>query len=486
MKNSKTLLSLVIAGLFSLSMAFGQSDLFNEGFSGTPDGWSIENTFMSSNNNGLYSGSKSVKLKSDGTTITTSSYNSAAQLSYYFMPRAKSDDASNAGSTIVVQKSTDGGSTWVDVHTTTITEDQAAETKVWYKDSCDIDEATVILKISSSPAASMYIDDLRLTQTPAATNNADLDSIKINDGYVMAEIGKTDYVVDLYYVSAVVVDGTALSPTASVSIAQASDIFSTTEADRTAVITIKSEDETVTTNYNVLFNIIADTLINENFGANTLGSNYTSTAQYMFTPPSNGNTLPESTDGSNVYGFVTNSILQFNALENIDALSFKAALRKDEADDFEIKIFKYTGNDSTLIETLTVAGSGLTTDAWKEISVDVKETAATTIKMITYQTSDHKSRICIDDVVLTRMETSAAVASQNKTKVSVYPNPAQDHLSISGVEGQFAVNIYGLNGVHMLKALNATSIDISAVPSGCYLVKVEAENNTMVQRLIVK
>ncbi len=482
MKNSKTLFSLVMVGLFSLSTVFAQSDLVNEGFSGTPDGWTIENTFMSSSNNGLYEGAKSVKLKNDGTTITTSAYNNAAQLSYYFLPK-KSD---NAGSTILVQKSIDGGTTWTDVHTTTVSQEQADAPGEWYKDSCDINEATVMIKISSTPTSSMYLDDLRLTQTAASADNADLDSIKINDGFMMAEIGKTDYVVDLYYVSEVVVDGTAVSPNATVSVVQPTDIFSDTEADRTAVISIKSEDETVTTDYNVLFNIIADTLVNENFGANTLVSNYTSTAQFMFTTPSNGNTLPESADGSNVYGFVTNSAIEFKAFENIEKLSFKAALRKDESDDFEIKIFKYTGADSTLLETLTVAGSGLTTDAWKEFSVDVNETAATRIKFITYQTSDNSSRICIDDVVLTRTVSSASVREMNMSQVKVYPNPAQDQLNIYGVEGQFMVNIYGLNGVHVLKAVNNSSIDISAVPSGCYLVKVQEENSSSVQKLIVE
>jgi len=214
-------------------------------------------------------------------------------------------------------------------------------------------------------------------------------------------------------------------------------------------------------------------------------SNYNSTAQYLFTTPSGGNDLPASTDGSNVFGFVKNSILTFNAVENAAKLSFKAALRKDLGDNYEIKIFKYTGADSTLLETLSITGSGLDTAQWKDFMLDINETEATSIKFINYQDSED-SRICIDDVVITRAETSASVASLNGTKVSIYPNPAQNQLSISGVEGQFAVNIYALNGVQVLNAVNTTSIDISAISAGCYLVKVQADNATMVQRLIVK
>jgi len=482
MKNFKTLFSLVIACALSISMAYGQEDVFTEGFAGTPSGWSIENTFFSNSSNGVYEGAKSVKLKNDAaTTITTSVYNLAAQLSYYILP--KKDD--NTGATVLVQKSIDGGTTWIDVHTTTVTAEQVADPSVWFKDSCDIDEASVMIKITSTSTSPMYLDDMRLTKTAVGAANTDLDSIFINDGYMMATIGQMDYSVDLCYVPEVLVDASAVSSSATVSVVQAADIFSTIAADRTAVITVKSEDATASTDYNIVLNISTDTLVNENFGSNTLVSNYNSTAQYLFTTPSGGNDLPASTDGSNVFGFVKNSILTFNAVENAAKLSFKAALRKDLGDNYEIKIFKYTGADSTLLETLSITGSGLDTAQWKDFMLDINETEATSIKFINYQDSED-SRICIDDVVITRAETSASVASLNGTKVSIYPNPAQNQLSISGVEGQFAVNIYALNGVQVLNAVNTTSIDISAISAGCYLVKVQADNATMVQRLIVK
>lgn len=477
MKNFKTLFSLVLVFALSIAVANAQTDILTEGFAGSPDGWTIDNSYFGSNNHGLYEGSSSVKLKSSTTTVTTPTYNLVDELFFYYYPKTES----NVGSEILIEVSIDGGENWNEVHTTYV--DAFISDSTWHKDSCYIEEATAMIRFTSTPNASMYLDDVRLTQTPTTSDNADLDSIYINGGFITSTLDQMSYDVDLYYTSEVIVGGTSVDAEATVTVTQASDIFSATEADRTATISIKSKDESVTKDYAIVLNIDMDTLLFETFTNTTLYPPfYTSTAQFITSTPKDGqNTLPV---GDASYGFVNNSILEIYAVKNVATISFKAALRKFESDFFDVELYKYVGADSTLLYTLKVAD--LTTAAWVQYSIPVNETDSTSFKFITMQTSDNASRIFVDDIALIKGETSAISSSRALGNVTLSPNPAQDMLFVSGVSGDFGVSIFNLNGTLVNKTENINRIDISGIAAGAYLVRVDANQASSVQKLIVK
>ncbi|AZA77199.1 T9SS C-terminal target domain-containing protein [Chryseobacterium sp. G0186] len=79
--------------------------------------------------------------------------------------------------------------------------------------------------------------------------------------------------------------------------------------------------------------------------------------------------------------------------------------------------------------------------------------------------------------------------STKADQLKVYPNPVQDYLTVSFDQKIHLVTVYNAAGQLVLtKAINDTQgkIDFSAFPSGVYLVKVNAANNTVKTVKIIK
>jgi len=73
-----------------------------------------------------------------------------------------------------------------------------------------------------------------------------------------------------------------------------------------------------------------------------------------------------------------------------------------------------------------------------------------------------------------------------ENQVTLAPNPANDlvTLTIPGNSTLLAVHIYDNVGRLVMKSANATTLDISALRSGLYMVKVETNLGTQTQRLL--
>lgn len=90
--------------------------------------------------------------------------------------------------------------------------------------------------------------------------------------------------------------------------------------------------------------------------------------------------------------------------------------------------------------------------------------------------------ITLEDVIL-------GVEDSAKHEAVLFPNPANKTVTISSSNSLQSVSIYNILGSEILTVndINATSqqIDISALPSGIYLVKAQnASNNISVKRLV--
>lgn len=80
----------------------------------------------------------------------------------------------------------------------------------------------------------------------------------------------------------------------------------------------------------------------------------------------------------------------------------------------------------------------------------------------------------------------AAVNELSKTNVNVYPNPAVDMLEIESNNG--VAELYDINGRMVVeKELSKSNIiNVSALSTGVYMLKVENNEGTSVQKVIVK
>ena len=67
---------------------------------------------------------------------------------------------------------------------------------------------------------------------------------------------------------------------------------------------------------------------------------------------------------------------------------------------------------------------------------------------------------------------SLGVNDQNLMNVSLYPNPTENTLFISGNENTIAVAIYNVLGKEVLSIKNTNTINVQALPNGVYTIRI--------------
>ena len=67
---------------------------------------------------------------------------------------------------------------------------------------------------------------------------------------------------------------------------------------------------------------------------------------------------------------------------------------------------------------------------------------------------------------------TASIEDQTKLDISIYPNPTSNTLFISGNETPITVSIYDLLGKEILSIKNTNNINVKALPSGVYVIRI--------------
>lgn len=81
-------------------------------------------------------------------------------------------------------------------------------------------------------------------------------------------------------------------------------------------------------------------------------------------------------------------------------------------------------------------------------------------------------------------------------KIEIYPNPASGYINFSlqsQFNGQHQVEIISLDGkvlkmeaIQLSQGLNEQSVDVSSIPAGCYIIKIQGEKAFYVSKIVVK
>ncbi len=91
----------------------------------------------------------------------------------------------------------------------------------------------------------------------------------------------------------------------------------------------------------------------------------------------------------------------------------------------------------------------------------------------------------IDDVSLIFAST-LSVSEEELMSFSIYPNPATDLISISGVDNIKSIKVYSILGSLEKEVFNTNQIDISELSSGIHLIKVDNGTGTAFTEKIIK
>lgn len=87
----------------------------------------------------------------------------------------------------------------------------------------------------------------------------------------------------------------------------------------------------------------------------------------------------------------------------------------------------------------------------------------------------------IDDITFTFTTENETSIVENNNEINIFPNPAKDLLNIENAENA-EIQIYNIIG-ELIISTKQTSIDVSALSTGTYIVKVISENNTTTQKV---
>jgi len=70
--------------------------------------------------------------------------------------------------------------------------------------------------------------------------------------------------------------------------------------------------------------------------------------------------------------------------------------------------------------------------------------------------------------------------------LNIYPNPSSRYISIAGINDLKKINIsiFNLYGQNLINTQNSLNIDISSLPNGVYLIKIEQNNNVHLTKFV--
>jgi len=71
--------------------------------------------------------------------------------------------------------------------------------------------------------------------------------------------------------------------------------------------------------------------------------------------------------------------------------------------------------------------------------------------------------------------------------VSVYPNPAENYITIYGLNQESSIEIYTISGMKLMHTnfIGETKLDLD-LASGMYLAKITSDNKTVIKKIIIK
>jgi len=67
---------------------------------------------------------------------------------------------------------------------------------------------------------------------------------------------------------------------------------------------------------------------------------------------------------------------------------------------------------------------------------------------------------------------TASIEDQTQLDISIYPNPTDNTLFISGNKTPITVSIYNVLGKEVLSVKNTNNINVQALPSGVYVIRI--------------
>jgi len=73
------------------------------------------------------------------------------------------------------------------------------------------------------------------------------------------------------------------------------------------------------------------------------------------------------------------------------------------------------------------------------------------------------------------------------SKIEIYPNPANDYISILGTNTNGTIEIYSISGAKLYYAIFRAETQLKLnLASGIYLAKITSDNKSVIKKIVIK
>ena len=91
-------------------------------------------------------------------------------------------------------------------------------------------------------------------------------------------------------------------------------------------------------------------------------------------------------------------------------------------------------------------------------------------------------------IEVTTTDTSTSVNTVTETNIAIYPNPAQNHLFIEGMEPKSSIDVFSITGSKVRRLENqsgSVNLDVSGLDNGMYIIKIKAANKSVSKKIFI-
>jgi len=107
------------------------------------------------------------------------------------------------------------------------------------------------------------------------------------------------------------------------------------------------------------------------------------------------------------------------------------------------------------------------------------------ITEVDFSFDNYGSSFYVDNVQITD-HTDLSITENSEKKLSIYPNPVQDILTINSAQKVEQIQLYNLVGQLVFESNHAESINLNQLNAGTYIIKIKTENEIISKKIIKK
>ena len=163
-----------------------------------------------------------------------------------------------------------------------------------------------------------------------------------------------------------------------------------------------------------------------------------------------------------------------------DAMSFGGS---EYPDDVEVRLATSNPASAEDFEAVLLPQTAVRGDDFVQYIVDLSAYAEQTIYLGFFHQSTDMFGLVLDDITIDH--DIVGITSVDESSVRLYPNPTSGRFFVEA-EGVISVEVLDLNGRVAMRSVGESSIDMTSLSNGVYVVRVLSDNGVSIHKIVKK